>query len=80
VKKFRPGYSDGKKYCSKCEIYLFHPGIYCPCCGVQLRTTPADKKLKQKRSLSNQVKPKYVTVCSSYWPKSQKWEWWSEAY
>jgi hypothetical protein len=49
LKKYRPGYSDGKKYCSKCEIYLFHEGNFCPCCGVQLRTSPADKKLKEKR-------------------------------
>src|SRR5262245_6165648 len=44
LKKYRPGYGDGKKYCSKCEIYLFHDGNFCPCCGVQLRTSPADKK------------------------------------
>jgi uncharacterized Zn finger protein (UPF0148 family) len=41
-------YLAGKKYCRRCEIYLYHNGIFCPCCGMQLRTTPIDKKGKEK--------------------------------
>ena len=33
-------YSDGKKYCRRCERYMFHEGRFCECCGMQLRTTP----------------------------------------
>jgi hypothetical protein len=41
-------YSVGKKYCRRCEIYLYHEGLFCPCCGMQLRTTPIDTKYKAK--------------------------------
>jgi hypothetical protein len=41
-------YSVGKKYCRRCEIYLYHNGIFCPCCGMQLRTTPTTKKGKER--------------------------------
>jgi uncharacterized Zn finger protein (UPF0148 family) len=42
-------YLIGKKYCKRCEIYLYHNGgIFCPCCGMQLRTTPIDKESKEK--------------------------------
>ena len=41
-------YSVGKKYCRRCEIYLYHEGLFCPCCGMQLRTTPNDTKDKAK--------------------------------
>jgi rRNA maturation endonuclease Nob1 len=41
-------YCIGKKYCRRCEIYLYHDGIFCPCCGMQLRTTPTNKKDKER--------------------------------
>ena len=34
----------GKKYCRKCEIYLYHEEAFCPCCRAQLRTTAHNKK------------------------------------
>jgi hypothetical protein len=41
-------YLVGKKYCRRCEIYMYHnDGVFCPCCGMQLRTTPIDKKGKE---------------------------------
>jgi hypothetical protein len=52
-KKIRVGmasYALGVKYCSKCEVYLFYKGIFCPCCGGQLRTKPLSKKGKRKES------------------------------
>jgi uncharacterized Zn finger protein (UPF0148 family) len=47
-------YALGVKYCSKCEVYLFHKGIFCPCCGRQLRTRPLTRKCKSKR-LANKI-------------------------
>jgi rRNA maturation endonuclease Nob1 len=48
---------DGKKYCRTCEIYFYHEGQFCPCCGMQLRTTPIDTKdkAKIKKRLQKQV-------------------------
>jgi uncharacterized Zn finger protein (UPF0148 family) len=48
----------GKKYCRRCEIYMYHNGgIFCPCCGMQLRTTPIDKKGKEKiRNIKTKMK------------------------
>lgn len=40
----RSNYLVGKKYCRRCEIYLYNDGTFCPCCGIQLRTTPHNKK------------------------------------
>jgi hypothetical protein len=44
----QPHYLVGKKYCRRCEIYMYHNGMFCPCCGMQLRTTPIDKEDKEK--------------------------------
>jgi uncharacterized Zn finger protein (UPF0148 family) len=50
-------YIVGKKYCRRCEIYMFHTGVFCPCCGMQLRTTPIDKKGKEKiRNIKTKMK------------------------
>jgi len=27
---------------------MYHNGMFCPCCGMQLRTTPIDKEDKEK--------------------------------
>ena len=40
----KSNYLIGKKYCRKCEVYLYHDGVFCPCCRCQLRTTPHNKK------------------------------------
>src|ERR1700716_4127453 len=32
-------YEGGKKYCRRCEVYFFHDGSFCPCCGMALRTS-----------------------------------------
>jgi hypothetical protein len=37
-------YEEGKKYCRRCEVYLLHNGSFCPCCGIRLRVSPANKK------------------------------------
>jgi hypothetical protein len=41
-------YLIGLKYCSTCEVYLYHAGTFCRCCGRQLRTTPNNKKGKER--------------------------------
>jgi hypothetical protein len=41
-------YLAGKKYCRRCECYLITNKIFCPCCGMQLRTTPNDGSYKEK--------------------------------
>ena len=50
-------YSDGKKYCRRCEHYFINDKVFCECCGMQLRTTPIDTKDKAKirRRLQKQV-------------------------
>jgi hypothetical protein len=42
-------YLAGQKYCRRCDIFMFYDkGIFCPCCGMQLRTTPTTKTAKEK--------------------------------
>jgi hypothetical protein len=33
----RSHYEGGKKYCRRCEVYIYHDGMFCPCCGMALR-------------------------------------------
>ena len=41
-------YANGNKYCRRCEVYFFHNGIFCPCCGKALRMSPTSKREKEK--------------------------------
>jgi hypothetical protein len=41
-------YLVGKKYCRRCECYFITKEIFCKCCGMQLRATPAEGELKEK--------------------------------
>jgi hypothetical protein len=41
-------YIVGKKYCRRCETYFYYNGMFCPCCGMQLRISPTSKKGKEK--------------------------------
>jgi hypothetical protein len=29
------------------EVYLYHDGLFCPCCGMQLRLTPSSRECKE---------------------------------
>lgn len=55
----QPHYSFGKKYCRRCERYMFYQGKFCACCGMQLRTTPVETKYKvrmrQKKTLDTLI-------------------------
>ena len=55
-------YLLGKKYCRRCEVYLYYnQGIFCPCCGMQLRTTPTTKKGKE-RLMKYRLRKKKMTI------------------
>ncbi len=41
-------YEGGKKYCRRCEVYYYHDGVFCTCCGMALRTSPTNKKDKER--------------------------------
>jgi hypothetical protein len=40
-------YFSGKKYCRRCEVYLYHSGLFRLCCGMQLRLTPSSRECKE---------------------------------
>jgi hypothetical protein len=40
-------YFNGKKYCRRYEVYICHDGLFCPCCGMQLRLTPSSRECKE---------------------------------
>ena len=40
-------YAQGQKRCQVCEIFMKVEGLFCPCCGIRLRTKPRNKKYKE---------------------------------
>ncbi|MFL6316974.1 MAG: hypothetical protein ACJ73C_09600 [Nitrososphaeraceae archaeon] len=40
-------YSLGQKYCRRCEVYIYHEGTFCPCCGMQLRLKRSSRRCKE---------------------------------
>ena len=41
-------YSVGQKRCQICEIFIEWEGLWCPCCGMKLRTKPRNSRAKKK--------------------------------
>ncbi len=41
-------YASGQRRCQICEIFIKWEGLWCPCCGQRLRTTPRNLKSKAK--------------------------------
>jgi len=41
-------YASGQKRCQMCDIFIYHEGIYCPCCGYKLRTKPRNSFFKER--------------------------------
>ena len=41
-------YENGQKRCQTCQIFIYHDGLYCPCCNMRLRGTSRYVKLKEK--------------------------------
>lgn len=48
-------YAVGQKRCQLCEVFFLVDGLFCPCCGVRLRTKPRNKKYKEKLREKNNV-------------------------
>ncbi|MFL6421544.1 MAG: hypothetical protein ACJ71P_19360 [Nitrososphaeraceae archaeon] len=53
----KSNYCVGKKYCRRCEVYMYYnEGMFCPCCGMQLRLTPSNRegkdRLRQERRIA----------------------------
>ena len=44
----RTGYFIGKKYCSKCNRFMYSDNVFCLCSG-NLRVGPYDKQERAKR-------------------------------
>jgi hypothetical protein len=50
-------YSAGAKYCRRCEYYLITTELFCECCGMHLRGSPASREYKEKvRAKKNDLK------------------------
>jgi hypothetical protein len=41
-------YTAGGKYCRRCEYYFVTTELFCKCCGMQLRGSPAGRVYKEK--------------------------------
>ena len=54
-------YSVGKKFCRRYECYFITKKIFCQCCGMQLRATPTEKKLKERQNMKKDRKRKLVS-------------------
>jgi hypothetical protein len=37
-----------QEYCERCECCFITKGIFCECCGMQLRATLTERELKEK--------------------------------
>ena len=42
------GYLAGGKNCRRCEYYFFTERLFCECCGMRLRASPANREYKEK--------------------------------
>ncbi|MFL6407346.1 MAG: hypothetical protein ACJ71F_09790 [Nitrososphaeraceae archaeon] len=55
----KSNYSVGKKYCRRCEVYMYYnDGMFCPCCGMQLRLTPSNREGKDRLTRKENSKDK----------------------
>ncbi len=54
-------YSVGKKYCRRCECYFITERMFCECCGMRLRGSPAAREYKEK------VRAKRKLITSVVW-------------
>jgi hypothetical protein len=46
----------GKKYCRRCECYFVTLKVFCECCGMQLRASPAGRVYKEEfRAKKNEL-------------------------
>jgi hypothetical protein len=55
-------YSIGQKRCQVCEIFLKWDGLWCPCCGYRLRTSPRKSKFKAELRASKEIDKAKISV------------------
>ena len=55
-------YSTGQKRCQVCEIFLKWDGLWCPCCGYRLRTSPRNSKFKAELRASKEIDKAKISV------------------
>jgi hypothetical protein len=63
-------YFAGKKYCRRCEVYLYHSGLFCPCCGMQLRLIPSSRECKEMleyRKGHVAIHPRHDKLITALW-------------
>jgi rRNA maturation endonuclease Nob1 len=48
-------YVNGQKRCNVCDVFVKWDGLFCPCCGKQLRTRP--KISRYRRNYTVQIEP-----------------------
>ena len=46
--RIQVGYIAGGKYCRRCEYYAITSKLFCECCGMRLRASPAYRELEEK--------------------------------
>ena len=65
-KAMKPGatgrYSTGQKRCQVCEIFLKWDGLWCPCCGYRLRSSPRNSKFKAELRASKEMDKAKISV------------------
>ncbi|MGB6590541.1 MAG: hypothetical protein WBE68_03440 [Candidatus Nitrosopolaris sp.] len=55
-------YSTGQKRCQVCEIFLKWDGLWCPCCGYRLRTSPRNSKFKAELRARKEIGKAKISV------------------
>ena len=48
-------YANGQKRCNICEKYMIWDGLFCPCCGNQLRQKTRNSDLRDKFLTVNRI-------------------------
>jgi hypothetical protein len=63
----------GGKYCRRCECYLVTIDMFCKCCGMQLRTTPAERECKEKVNSKKKGGKKEIRITDCIEVSSASW-------
>ena len=50
-------YSNGQVRCMICDIFMTYSGLFCPCCGIRVRTRPRNAKYKYLPAKINDTSP-----------------------
>lgn len=49
TRAYGPKYGEGHRYCSVCNTCIRWEGLFCPCCGMRLRTTAHSHAYRRRR-------------------------------